>query len=53
MKKSESTSFLRAPEGAKKNAPGNNWKEVLVDIILKVLTLGFYHLEKHRKKDPA
>ena len=27
-----------------------DWKEVLVDIILKIITLGFYHIEKHRKK---
>ena len=29
----------------------SDWKEVLVDIILKILTLGFYHIEKHRKSD--
>ena len=28
----------------------NDWKEVLVDIILKILTLGLYHVEKHTKK---
>ena len=27
----------------------NDWKEVLVDIILKILTLGLYHIEKHQK----
>ena len=27
-----------------------DWKEVLVDIILKIITLGLYHVEKHRKK---
>ena len=26
-----------------------DWKEVLVDIIIKILTLGFYHIEKHKK----
>ena len=26
-----------------------DWKEVLVDIILKIITLGLYHVEKHRK----
>ena len=26
-----------------------DWKEVLVEIIVKILTLGFYHIEKHRK----
>ena len=28
----------------------SDWKEVLVDIILKILTLGFYHIEKHKNK---
>ena len=27
-----------------------DWKEVLVDIILKIITLGVYHVEKHSKK---
>jgi len=27
----------------------NDWKEVLVEIMLKVLTLGMYHIRKHRK----
>lgn len=26
-----------------------DWKEVLIDIILKILTLGFYHIEKHKQ----
>ena len=26
-----------------------DWKEVLVDIILKIITLGLYHVEKHKK----
>ena len=25
-----------------------DWKKVLVDIILKIITLGLYHIEKHR-----
>ena len=28
----------------------NDWKEVLIDIILKIITLGLYHVEKHSKK---
>ena len=24
------------------------WKKVLIDIILKIITLGLYHVEKHR-----
>ena len=27
-----------------------DWKTVLIDIILKILTLGFYHIEKHKKQ---
>ena len=27
-----------------------DWKEVLVDIILKIIKLGLYHVEKHSKK---
>lgn len=26
-----------------------DWKEVVIEIVLKILTLGFYHVEKHRK----
>ena len=28
----------------------SDWKEVLVDIILKIITLGLYHVEKHKKQ---
>ena len=27
-----------------------SWTKVLFEIILKVLTLGFYHIEKHKKQ---
>ena len=27
-----------------------DWKTVLIDIILKILTLGLYHIEKHTQK---
>lgn len=27
-----------------------DWKTVLVEIILKIITLGLYHVEKHSKK---
>ena len=27
-----------------------DWVKVLYEVILKILTLGFYHVEKHRKK---
>ena len=26
-----------------------DWKKVLVDIILSIITLGLYHVEKHKK----
>ena len=27
----------------------NDWAKVLFEVIMKILTLGFYHIEKHRK----
>ena len=27
-----------------------DWVKVLYEVILKILTLGFYHIEKHRKQ---
>ena len=27
-----------------------DWVKVLYDVILKILTLGFYHVEKNRKE---
>ena len=27
----------------------HSWTQVLFEIILKILTLGFYHIEKHKK----
>ena len=26
-----------------------DWTKVLFDVIIKILTLGFYHVEKHRR----
>ena len=26
-----------------------DWVKVLFDVIIKILTLGFYHVEKHRR----
>jgi len=26
-----------------------DWVKVLYEVIIKILTLGFYHIEKHRK----
>ena len=25
-----------------------DWKQVVVDIIIKIITLGLYHVEKHK-----
>lgn len=27
-----------------------DWKSVLIEIIVKIFTLGFYHIEKYKKK---
>ena len=27
-----------------------DWVKVLYEVILKILTLGFYHIEKHKNK---
>ena len=27
-----------------------DWTRVLFEVIMKILTLGFYHIEKHKKK---
>ena len=27
----------------------NDWTKVLFEVILKILTLGFYHIEKHKQ----
>ena len=39
MKKSESSSAEQSKD----------WTKVLFEVILKILTLGFYHIEKHKK----
>ena len=50
MKKQESNSFLR--DGGTKNPSSEStkdWTKVLFEVIIKILTLGFYHIEKHKK----
>jgi len=27
-----------------------DWTQVLFEILIKILTLGFYHIEKHKKQ---
>ena len=33
----------------KQESEEQSWTKVLFEIIIKILTLGFYHIEKHRK----
>ena len=51
MKKQESKLFNRPLKGEEKNLSSNSpdWTKVLFEVIIKILTLGFYHIEKHRK----
>ena len=30
------------------NDRSTDWKQVVLEIIVKILTLGFYHIEKHK-----
>jgi hypothetical protein len=32
------------------NEEKQDWTKVLFEVIIKILTLGFYHIEKHKKK---
>ena len=41
---------LKSQSKMKTEEQKQDWKEVLVDIILKIITLGLYHVEKHSKK---
>ena len=51
MKKQESSSFLRdeVTKNSSSRETSKDWKKVLFEIIIKILTLGFYHIEKHKK----
>ena len=53
MTKNQSIAFrlIRKIRTQMKENQNSDWKEVLVDIILKILTLGLYHVEKHTKKN--
>lgn len=33
-----------------KESEEKDWKKVLVEIILSIITLGLYHVEKHKQK---
>ena len=31
------------------NDQEKDWTKVLFEVVMKILTLGFYHIEKHKK----
>jgi hypothetical protein len=35
----------------KQESNSSDWTKVLFEIIIKILTLGFYHIEKHRRAE--
>jgi len=39
----------RALVAKKTESEEKDWVKVLFEIIIKIITLGFYHVEKHRK----
>ena len=46
MKTSKSKSSIPANNGQE-----TDWTKVLFEVIIKILTLGFYHIKKHRSND--
>ena len=40
---------LKSSSNMKTESEEKDWVKVLYEVILKILTLGFYHVEKHRK----
>ena len=47
-KASETFHLCITPEGTRSKNP--DWKKVIVEIIVKIITRGLYHVEKHREK---
>ena len=41
---------LKSQLKMKTESEEKDWVKVLYEVILKILTLGFYHVEKHSKK---
>ena len=37
------------PSKSTSNDDSKDWKKVLINIIVSIFTLGFYHVEKNRK----
>jgi len=42
--------LLKLQSNMKTESEEKDWVKVLFEIIIKIITLGFYHVEKHRKK---
>ena len=40
----------RALVAEKQESEEKDWVKVLFEVILKILTLGFYHIEKHKNR---
>ena len=40
----------RALVAEKQESEEQSWTKVLLEIILKIITLGFYHIEKHKNR---
>ena len=40
---------LKLQSNMKQENEEKDWVKVLFEIIIKIITLGFYHVEKHRK----
>ena len=34
----------------KQESKSSNWTEVLLEVLVQILTLGLYHVEKHKKQ---
>jgi len=43
------TEVNRALVAKKTESEEKDWVKVLFEIIIKILTLGFYHVEKHKR----
>lgn len=37
-------------DNEKTNDKEHDWVRVLFEVVIKIITLGFYHVEKHRKQ---
>ena len=44
------TTMKKNQQSSQSAKPEHDWTKVLFEILIKILTLGFYHIEKHRNK---